>query len=228
MNYAFEPEATPALPITGQTSLYPVRRIYCVGRNYAEHSLEMGGDPTREAPFFFSKPANTIVQTNTEVTYPQATENFHFEMELVIAIAKEGRDLQPEETAEYIFGYAAGIDLTRRDLQNEAKDKRRPWDTSKGFDQSAPCGPITPASNIQALESSRIWLDVNGSRKQDAKISDMIWNPFEIVSHLSHFFVIKPGDIVFTGTPAGVGQIQKGDVLTGGIDGLENISIAIR
>ncbi len=227
MTYAFPPQAIPALPIIDSTQIFPIRRIYCVGRNYAEHTIEMGGDPDREAPFFFSKPADSIVPSGSKIPYPQATSNLHFEMELVIAIGKEGKNLSAEQTHSHIFGYACGIDLTRRDLQGEAKTRGRPWDTGKGFDNSAPCSAITPVNLVDDLENSQIWLDVNGERKQDAKISDMIWNSFEIVAHLSHFYTIKPGDLIFTGTPAGVGKLEPEDHVNGGIDGLNTISITI-
>ena len=227
MNPLFSPPDQPTLPITENESRFPVRRIYCVGRNYAEHTLEMGGDPTREAPFFFSKPADAIMQTNSEIAYPKSTGNLHYEMELVIAINKGGEDLSTAEAGSLIYGYAAGIDLTRRDLQSEAKKKGRPWDTAKGFDQSAPCAAITSIDTVGDISSSRIWLQVNGTIKQEAKISDMIWDPIEIVAHLSHFYKLEPGDLIFTGTPAGVGELKPGDQVTGGIDGLENISITI-
>jgi fumarylpyruvate hydrolase len=227
MTYAFPPAPVTTLPITNSTQDFPVSRIYCVGRNYAEHTREMGGDPNREAPFFFSKPKDAIVPSGSKIAYPQATSNLHFEMELVIAIGKEGKDLSSEEAQAHIFGYACGIDLTRRDLQGEAKEKGRPWDTGKGFDNSAPCSAVTPANLVDDLENMKIWLDVNGKRMQEAKISDMIWNSFEILAHLSHFYTIKPGDLIFTGTPAGVGKLEPGDQVDGGVDGLNTISITI-
>lgn len=227
MTPLFSPPQRPTLPITSSDKYFPVRRIYCVGRNYAEHALEMGGDPTREAPFFFAKPTDAIMPNGSDIQYPKATENLHFEIELVIALHKSGENLSVEEAGSHIYGYAAGIDLTRRDLQGEAKKKGRPWDTAKGFDQSAPCAAITPIGDTGDIGSSRIWLEVNGQVKQDAKISDMIWNPFEIVAHLSHFFNIEAGDLIFTGTPAGVGELKPGDRITGGVDGLHNIAITI-
>ncbi|WP_169567447.1 fumarylacetoacetate hydrolase family protein [Sneathiella limimaris] len=227
MLYCFDPTPTPVVPVEGNDALFPVHRIYCVGRNYAEHALEMGGNPDREPPFFFSKPADTIVPSGSQLAYPQATENFHFEMELVIAIGKDGKDLKAEEAEDVIFGYAAGIDLTRRDLQAAAKKAGRPWDTAKGFDYSAPCAAITPKEQTSDIEQSRISLSVNGEVKQDAKISDMIWNPFEIVAHLSHFYTIKAGDLIYTGTPAGVGALNPGDTVEGKIEGLSPITLMI-
>lgn len=227
MSYIFPPHPISALPIIGNDKEFPIRRIFCVGRNYAEHALEMGGDPTREAPFFFSKPADTLVQNGATISYPQATENFHFEMELVIAIGKEGKNVPLANAPEYIFGYASGIDLTRRDLQKQAKEKGRPWDSAKGFDQSAPCSAITPAYSAGDLSSSKIWLDVNGIRKQEAMISDMIWSPVEIVSHLSALYKIFPGDLIYSGTPAGVGPLIRKNFVEGGIDCLEIIRLTI-
>ncbi|WP_169543233.1 fumarylacetoacetate hydrolase family protein [Sneathiella aquimaris] len=228
MPYLFEPAAVPALPILGQDTLFPVHRIYCVGRNYAEHTKEMGGDPTREAPFFFSKPADAIVQNRSTIDYPAATENLHFEMELVLAIGKKGRNISVDAAPGFILGYACGIDLTRRDLQAAAKQKGRPWDCAKGFDQSAPCSAIRLKSETSNLASSRIWLDVNQSRKQEALISDMIWSPAEVTAHLSCFYELVPGDLIFTGTPAGVGAIKSGDHIVGGIEGLETVELNIR
>ncbi len=227
MPYIFPPHPISALPIIGDDNEFPIRRIFCVGRNYAEHALEMGGDPTREAPFFFSKPADAIVQNDATISYPQATENFHFEMELVIAVGKEGKDIPLARASDHIFGYASGIDLTRRDLQKQAKEKRRPWDSAKGFDQSAPCSAITPAISVGDLSASKIWLDVDGIRKQEAVISDMIWSTEEIVSHLSALYIIMPGDLIYTGTPAGVGPLTYKNTMEGGVEGLEKIRLTI-
>lgn len=227
MPFLFDPPETPSLPIIGKEERFPIRRIFCVGRNYAEHTKEMGGNPEKEDPFFFTKPADAIVQNNSKVPYPLATNNFHFEMELVIAIGGIGQKLSKTDAEGSILGYASGIDLTRRDLQSKAKETRRPWDASKGFDQSAPCSAIQLEENTGDLSDARISLSVNEDTKQDALISDMIWNPIEIVAFLSELFEIRPGDLIYTGTPAGVGAIKKGDKLVGSIDGLEDICIEI-
>jgi len=227
MSYLFTPSALPVLPIIGRDERFPVRRIYCVGRNYAAHALEMGGNPEREPPFFFSKPADALVQNGSIIAYPPATDNFHFEMELVIAINGTAKNLSVSEAVKLIFGYASGIDLTRRDLQSAAKEKGRPWDCAKGFDFSAPCSAIAEAKSVPHIENSRLWLNVNGQNKQQALISDMIWNPPEIVAHLSKMFELKAGDLIYTGTPAGVGPLQPGDHVNGGIEGLPEITIDI-
>lgn len=228
MPYLFPPAPAPSLPIVGRTELFPVRRIFCVGRNYAEHSREMGGDPEREAPFFFSKPADALVQNNSTLPFPQATQNLHYEMELVLAIGKQGQNIGLSDANDHLFGYACGIDLTRRDLQAEAKEKGRPWDTAKGFDQSAPCSAITERLAIPDIEQARISLEINKDLKQDAKLSDMIWKPLEIICSLSNFYTLMPGDLVYTGTPAGVGQILPGDMLEGHIEGLPTIAVTFR
>ncbi|MEP3247578.1 MAG: fumarylacetoacetate hydrolase family protein [Sneathiella sp.] len=228
MPYLFPPAPIPTLPIIGRSESFPVRRIFCVGRNYAEHSREMGGDPEREAPFFFSKPADALVQNNCTLPFPQATQNLHFEMELVLAIGKKGQNIAPSDADDYLFGYASGIDLTRRDLQAEAKEKGRPWDTAKGFDQSAPCSAITERLAIPDIEQARISLEVNKDLKQDAKLSDMIWSPLEIICSLSSFYTLMPGDLIYTGTPAGVSQILPGDMLEGHIEGLPTIAVTFR
>ncbi len=228
MPYLFPPAPLPTLPIIGRSETFPVRRIFCVGRNYAEHSREMGGDPEREAPFFFSKPADALVQNNSTLSFPQATQNLHYEMELVLAIGKQGQNIGLSDANDHLFGYASGIDLTRRDLQAEAKEKGRPWDTAKGFDQSAPCTAITERLDIPDIEQARISLEINKDLKQNAKLSDMIWKPLEIICSLSNFYTLMPGDLVYTGTPAGVGQILPGDMLEGHIEGLPTIAVTFR
>ncbi len=228
MSYAFPAPPTPSLSIEGLQDRFPVHRIYCVGRNYADHALEMGGDPDREPPFFFSKPPDAIVESEVEIPYPSATENLHFEMELVLAIGKTGKAADPSEAGDYIFGYAAGVDLTRRDLQAAAKKQGRPWDSAKGFDHSAPCGSITPASTIDDISSASLSLEVDGLRKQQARISDMIWSPKEIVAHLSSLYALQAGDLVFTGTPAGVGPLTSGNRVVGEVSGLSPIVFSIR
>jgi len=226
MPYLFPP-TTPAVAIKDRSDLFPVHHIYCVGRNYADHVREMGGNPDREPPIFFAKPADAVVPNNARIPYPSRTKNFHHEIELVIAIGKGGRDIAVAQALEHVFGYAVGNDLTRRDLQSEAKDNGRPWDTSKGFDRSAVLSAITPAAQSGHLRSGRIWLKVNGQMRQQADLSELIWSVPEVIAELSTFFELQPGDLIYTGTPAGVGALKKGDRIEGGIDGLDELSTTI-
>jgi fumarylpyruvate hydrolase len=226
MSYLFPP-TTPAVAIKGRAEQFPVHRIYCVGRNYADHVREMGGDPQREPPIFFAKPADAVVPNNARIPYPSRTGNFHHEIELVVAIGKGGRDIAAAQALEHVFGYAVGNDLTRRDLQSEAKDNGRPWDTSKGFDRSAVISAITPAAQSGHLRSGRIWLKVNGQMRQQANLSELIWSVPEVIAELSTFFELQPGDLIYTGTPAGVGALKRGDRIEGGIDGLDELLTTI-
>lgn len=227
MKYAFAVPSTPAVPIAGTDQHFPVRRIFCVGRNYAEHAREMGVDPEREPPFFFTKPADAVVANGAEIPYPLSTRNFHHEIELVVAIGKGGVDLRPESSLAHVFGYAVGIDLTRRDLQLAARDKGRPWDAGKAFDHSAPISAIHRAEEIGHPESGSIWLKVNDAPRQAADLKDLLWPVRDVLVHLSRLFVLEPGDLIFTGTPAGVGPLVPGDRVTGGIAGVDEISIRI-
>lgn len=224
--YVFEP-IQPSVSVVGSDRLFPVRRIYCVGQNYAEHSREMGGDPDREPPFYFMKPADSVTENGATVPYPPRTNNLHHEIELVVAIGKAGKKIDISLAQEHIFGYAVGIDLTRRDLQAEAKEKRRPWDTGKGFDHAAPVSDIHKVDEIGHPDAGRIWLAIDGDVRQNSDIRDMIWNVPETIAELSTLFTIAPGDLIFTGTPAGVGAVSSGDHITGGIDGVDEISIDI-
>lgn len=225
-DFAFPPPAAPSAAISGSAQRFPIHRIYCVGRNYAEHVREMGGDTEREAPVFFTKPADAVVANDTAIPYPPRTSNFHHEIELVIAIGVGGRGIQKDRALEHVFGYAVGNDLTRRDLQSESKKKGQPWDTSKAFDRSAPLSAIRPASRGH-VSKGRIWLAVNGQVRQESDIAEMIWTVPEIVAELSSLFELKPGDLIFTGTPAGVGALQPGDRIEGGIEGLEDLRHSI-
>jgi fumarylpyruvate hydrolase len=227
MNYVVPMWSPPAVSVTNTEAAFPVRRIFCVGRNYAEHAKEMGGNPGREPPFFFCKPADAIVANGSTLAFPLATKNLHHEIELVVAIAKKGANIAREQALEHVYGYAVGIDLTRRDLQGAARDKGRPWDAGKAFDQSAPIAPIRPVSEIGHVERGAIWLKVNGEQRQSADVSDLIWPVPEIIVHLSALFLLRPGDLIFTGTPAGVGAIKPGDHVVGGVDQLGEISIRI-
>ncbi|GGX91903.1 fumarylacetoacetate (FAA) hydrolase [Litchfieldella qijiaojingensis] len=226
-DYVFDPQPITSVAIEGDDKRFPVRRIFCVGRNYEAHAREMGRDPSREFPFFFTKPADAIVPDGSDVPYPPETQNFHYEMELVVAIGKAGFQIPVEQANDYIYGYAAGNDLTRRDLQLEAREKGRPWDWGKAFDESAVISPLRKASEIGHPSKGRIWLAVNDEIKQDQDIADLIWDVQEIVSILSHTMRIRPGDLIYTGTPAGVGPLQIGDQVTGGIDGVGSHSIRI-
>ena len=219
--------AIPSLSVRGSDARFPVRRVYCVGRNYADHAREMGGDPNREPPFFFGKPQDTVVPGGGALPYPPATANLHHEVELVVALARGGQDLSPEAALACIFGYAVGIDLTRRDLQAKAKDKGQPWDTAKGFDQSAPVSEVVPASTLGHPGSGSIWLQVNGVERQRGDLSQMTWRVPEVISHLSRFFTLAPGDLIFTGTPAGVGALVRGDQVRCGIDGIGELEIRL-
>ena len=215
----------PAIP--AGSADYPVHRIFCVGRNYAEHAKEMGVEVDREAPFYFLKDAQALVQSGSTIPYPPGTENFHYEMELVIAIGAPAFRVEGENAQGAIWGYGCGLDMTRRDLQLIARAKQRPWDLGKNVEQSAVMAALTPALKFGAIGSQRIWFAVNGETKQDARLSDLVWSPTEIVSHLSHYYHLAPGDLIYTGTPAGVGPVVAGDVLHGEIDGLDPVDLTI-
>ena len=216
------------LPVVDSQDVFPVHRIYCVGRNYAEHALEMGADPEREEPFFFCKPADAVVPSGSFLDYPSATQNLHHEIELVAALHNGGRDIPQSDALDHVFGYAVGLDLTRRDLQAEAKKKGRPWDSAKAFDHSAPCSSIRPSSAIGHSQQGFIELDVNGSTRQKGDLEQMIWNIPEVIMKLSQMFELVSGDLIFTGTPAGVGPVQSGDLLQGRIDSIGELEITFR
>jgi fumarylpyruvate hydrolase len=215
--YAFEPPAVPAVPVEGEAAAFPVRRILCVGRNYAAHRREMGGDD-RDPPFFFAKPADAVVLPGADAAYPPRTANLHHEIELVVALKAGGADIAPDKALDLVFGYAVGVDMTRRDLQNAAKDKGQPWESSKGFDASAPISAIRRWSGPPP--QGRISLSVNGQVRQDATVSDMIWNVAEIISEASKLWRLAPGDLIFTGTPEGVGPLVRGDRVEGEVEGV--------
>jgi len=222
MSFVFPPSATPSVAVDGAQERFPVHRIYCVGRNYAAHAREMGKDPNREPPFFFTKPADAIVPNNATIPFPPRTNNLHHEIELVIAIGKGGSNIAVERALDHVFGYAVGNDLTRRDLQFEARDKGRPWDTGKAFDRSAAITAIRPASKGH-LSKGRIWLKVNGEIRQEADVADLIWSVPETIAELSTLFELVPGDLIYTGTPAGVNAVKPGDRMEGGVEGLETL-----
>ena len=227
MTFIIDPPPQVSVAVRGSDSRFPVRRVYCVGRNYEAHAREMGKDPTREPPFMFQKPADAVIEGGSVIAYPPQTGNFHHEIELVVAIARGGRNIGIDRANEHVFGYAVGIDLTRRDLQLAARDAGRPWAWGKAFDHSAPCAPIVRAAEIGHPSKGRIWLSVNGSVKQDADISQLIWSVPEVIAFVSASMALAPGDLIFTGTPAGVGPLVTGDAVTGGIDGIGDIGIRI-
>ena len=225
-DYVITPPHQASVAVHNSTSRFPVRRIFCVGRNYAAHVAEMGGDQ-RDPPFFFTKPSDAVVDSGETVPYPPETENFHHEIELVVAIGTGGFNIAEGDVRNHIWGVATGIDLTRRDLQLAARDKGRPWDMGKAFDLSAPVAPLIPLTDAVALDRGRIWLTVNGDIRQEADLSEMIWSVDEHVSILSRSVTLAPGDLIMTGTPAGVGPMVPGDVIAGGIDGLPDIELTI-
>jgi fumarylpyruvate hydrolase len=229
MTFVFQPPAPVAVPVT-DGRVFPVRRIYCVGRNYAEHAVEMG-HTGREPPFFFMKPADAVLPVPAgqvgAMPYPSQTQNLHHEVELVVALGAGGRDVPVERAAELIWGYAIGLDMTRRDLQNEMKKQGRPWSIGKGFDASAPIGPIHPKAVVGELTKGAVTLDVNGQRRQSGDLSDLIWNINETIAALSRAWTLAPGDLIFTGTPAGVGAVVAGDTMAASIDGLGQLQVAV-
>ena len=231
MQYAVPAWDLPSVPVLGTGQQFPVRHIYCVGRNYAEHAKEMGGDATKEPPFFFTKAADAIVPVVApavgRIAYPMATRNFHHELELVVAIGKSAANVPAGDAQALVFGYAVGLDMTRRDLQNEMREKKRPWDIGKSFAQAAPIAPIHPAAQTGVLSRGDITLEVNGQRRQHGDLSDMVWDVPHMLEFLSKLYRLEPGDLVFTGTPAGVGAVTVGDRLVGRIEGLTPLAIEI-
>jgi fumarylpyruvate hydrolase len=226
--YVIALPAIPALPIAGSSELFPVRRVYCVGRNYGDHAREMGADPDREPPFFFSKPADAVFSpTDGSVPFPPQTADLQHEVELVVALGSGGADIPPEDALSHVWGYTVGVDLTRRDLQAVAKELRRPWDLSKGFDASGPAGALVPASAIGHPDHGAIWLAVNGTERQRGDLADQLWPVAGIIAELSKSVTLVAGDVIFTGTPAGVGTIVAGDRITAGIDGVGELAFSL-
>jgi len=226
-DYVFAPPVQPAVKVEGEARLFPVRRIFCVGRNYADHAREMGADPTRELPFFFCKPADALVADGSAIPYPPQTQDLQHEIELVAAIGKGGSNIAREDALSHVFGYGVGIDLTRRDLQQEAKDKKRPWDWGKGFDNSAPISALRKASEIGHPAAGRIHLTVNGAVKQDGDLSQLIWPVADVIAFISQSMRLEAGDLIYTGTPAGVGPVGPGDVLKGEVAGVASLTVSI-
>lgn len=225
--FLFPPAAPKSLPVQGEQAQYPVNRIFCVGRNYAAHAAEMGNEIDRDAPFYFTKSPHAVLQSGSELPYPPGTVDFHYEMELVIAIGAPAFRITPDQVEAVIFGYGSGLDMTRRDLQARSKSKRQPWDTSKDVEGSAVLSPLTRRADYGIVTDQRIHLSQNGELRQDALLSDMVWSVAEIVADLSQLYHLAPGDLIMTGTPAGVGAVTAGDQLNGGIDGLADVTLTI-
>lgn len=231
VSFAIEIEPRATLPIMGTDQVFPIRRIYCIGRNYAAHAREMGGDPSREAPFFFQKASDAVQvcpdDTSVRHPYPTMTSNYHHEVEMVVALKSGGRDIPEKDALSHVFGYAVGLDMTRRDLQDEAKTLKRPWEVGKSADHSAPVGPLHPVSSVGHPAKGSISVSINGEPRQSSDLSDMIWSVPEQIAILSSYFELKAGDIIFTGTPEGVGKVERGETMRAAIDGLGEISLLV-
>ena len=229
-NYVFTPVARASVPVVGSSARFPVQRIYCVGRNYVEHAKEMGFTG-REAPFFFMKPADALLVVESGQTghmaYPTLTRDLHHEIELVVAIGTGGAQIRAADAMQHVFGYAVGLDMTRRDLQSDMKKQGRPWEIGKAFEQSGPIGPLTPAAQAGDIGKAAIWLQVNGQERQRSDISKLIWNIAETIEHLSSAWTLAPGDLIFSGTPEGVAAVQAGDTLEGGVTGLPVLRVSL-
>ena len=226
-SHVVQAPAPVSAPVRGTQSRFPIHRIYCVGRNYAAHTIEMGGDPNREAPFFFQKNPDSVVLDGGDFPYPPRSHNVHHEIELVVALAKGGKDIPIERALDHVYGYAVGLDMTRRDLQDECKKAGRPWEIGKAFEHSAPMGEIVPASTIGHPENGAIWLKVNGEMRQQGDLNHMIWKVPEMISYLSGLFELQPGDLIMSGTPSGVGAVVRGDVMEGHIEGIGTLTTKV-
>lgn len=226
-SYVITAPAQPSLAVADSAQRFPIRRVFCVGRNYGAHAREMGSDPNREPPFFFTKPADAVVPASGAVPYPPATQDLHHEVELVVALGAGGSNIDPSDAMSLVWGYGVGLDLTRRDLQAVAKDAGRPWDMAKGFDASAPCSALIPAAKLGHPQDARIWLEVNGALRQEGNLNEMIWPIADVIGHLSRLVTLAPGDLIYTGTPAGVAALKPGDQLRGGVDGVTEFELSI-
>jgi fumarylpyruvate hydrolase len=225
--YIFSPAPVVSLPIAGQDAQFPVHRIYCVGRNYAEHAIEMGHDPDKEPPFFFQKNPDNLLVDSSEFPYPPLSSDVHHEIELVVALDKGGSNIAIEDAMDHVFGFATGLDMTRRDLQGQAKKMGRPWEIGKAFEHSAPCGPIVPVQQTGKLEQGNVTLEINGEVRQSGNLNQLIWKIPEVISYLSELFELQPGDLIMTGTPAGVGPVTRGDQLKGSIEGVGILEVTV-
>jgi len=224
--FVIEPAVTPTLPVKGSDRLFPVHRVYCVGRNYAAHAVEMGHDPSREPPFFFQKNPDNLVADGA-FPYPPASDDVHHEIEMMVALKSGGSDIPVEAALTCVYGYGIALDMTRRDLQAKAKEMGRPWETGKAFEASAPCSPLVTAERIGHPVQGAIWLDVNGQRRQTGDLNQMIWKVPEMISYLSSLFTLVPGDVILTGTPSGVGAVKRGDVLEGHVEGIGDLKVRV-
>ena len=227
VSYVFEPREMISVPVEGSTRRFPVNNIYCVGRNYADHAIEMGGDPNREAPFFFMKPAYAVLSDDAEMKYPSYSSDVHHEVELVVALHDGGTNISVDEAMSLVYAYGVGVDMTRRDLQGEAKEKSRPWEAGKTFLHAAPCAALHKFSEVGQLDEASITLRINGDTRQSGDVNQMIWKVPEIISRLSELFVLQPGDMIYTGTPAGVGPVRAGDRISARIDGLPELAFKV-
>jgi fumarylpyruvate hydrolase len=227
MDYVIPAPQQAYVPVRGQSAVFPVHRIYCVGRNYAAHAIEMGGDPTREPPFFFQKNPDNLVINGGTFPYPEQTSNVHHEIELVVALERGGTAIPVEQALECVYGYAVGLDMTRRDLQDECKKMGRPWEIGKAFEHSAPCGELVTAAEIGHPDSGAIWLKVNGEMRQEGDLNQLIWKVPEMIAYLSGLFELKPGDLIMSGTPSGVGKVARGDALHGHVDGVGDLHVKV-
>lgn len=227
MTTLFAPQP-PVLAPTSDGKLFPVRRLFCIGRNYAAHAREMGKDPDREPPFFFTKWAETVVPSGTAIAYPPMTENYHYEAELVVAIGRGGRAIPADAALDHVYGYATGLDMTRRDLQFEARDKGRPWDAGKNFEQASPLGLIHPVSEVGHVAHGSIRLTVNGETRQEGDIADLIWPVADVIAHISRYYRLEAGDLIYTGTPAGVGAVVPGDTIVVSVAGLSGTEVTVK
>ncbi|GLK74146.1 fumarylacetoacetate hydrolase family protein [Ancylobacter dichloromethanicus] len=224
--YVITPPGIPTLPVEGSDQLFPIHRIYCVGRNYAEHAIEMGHDPDKEPPFFFQKNPDNVITDGT-FPYPDKSSDVHYELEMLVAIGKGGVNIPVESALDHVWGYGVGLDMTRRDLQGEAKKLGRPWEVGKAFEASAPCSALVPASVVGHPAAGKVWLNVNGTPRQVGDLNQMIWKVPEMISYLSGLFELQPGDVIMSGTPAGVGAIVRGDLLEGGVDGVGTLTVKV-
>lgn len=227
MDYVIPFTGVTTVEVKGTKQRYPVRRIFLVGRNYAEHAREMGHDPDREPPFFFQKPADVLLPSGSDFPYPVKSSDVHHEIELVVALGKGGTDIAESAALDHVYGYAVGIDMTRRDLQGEAKKMGRPWEVGKAFEHSAPISPIVPAAQIGHPDKGRVWLEINGELRQEGDLNQLIWKVPEMIAYLSGLFTLAPGDLILSGTPAGVGPVARGDELEGHVDGVGDLRIRV-